>query len=164
MKRRTRRSRVYARGKVGRLYARGASCRNSASRAGDARPPSARLQGTHGGEQWLEAILLDEGHKSRIPPYLDHVGVRHPKPEPPRSQRAFANDPIHGRLPVAELSVCESRGSDGPTAGTDTVDPLEFLARVTAHIPNKHQVLTPYGGGGARSLAPTYMPIVYCRI
>ena len=25
---------------------------------------------------------------------------------------------------------------DGPTAGTETVDPLEFLARVTAHIPD----------------------------
>jgi hypothetical protein len=34
----------------------------------------------------------------------------------------------------------------GPTAGTDTVDPLEFLARVTAHIPNKHQVMTRYYG------------------
>lgn len=31
---------------------------------------------------------------------------------------------------------------DGPTAGTETVDPLEFLARVMAHILNKHQVLT----------------------
>ncbi len=35
---------------------------------------------------------------------------------------------------------------DGPTAGTETVDPLKFLARVTAHIPNKHQVLTRYYG------------------
>ncbi len=34
--------------------------------------------------------------------------------------------------------------SDGPTAGTETVDPLEFLARVTAHIPNKHQVMMRY--------------------
>lgn len=36
--------------------------------------------------------------------------------------------------------------ADGPTAGTDTVDPLEFLARVTAHVPNKHQVMTRYYG------------------
>ncbi len=36
--------------------------------------------------------------------------------------------------------------SDGPTAGTDTVDPLEFLARVMAHVPNKHQVMTRYYG------------------
>lgn len=35
---------------------------------------------------------------------------------------------------------------DGPTAGTETVDPLEFLARLTAHIPNKHQVMTRYYG------------------
>ena len=36
--------------------------------------------------------------------------------------------------------------TDGPTAGTETVDPLEFLARVTAHIPDKHQVMTRYSG------------------
>ena len=35
---------------------------------------------------------------------------------------------------------------EGPTAGTETVDPLEFLARVTAHIPDKHQVMTRYSG------------------
>ncbi len=35
---------------------------------------------------------------------------------------------------------------DGPTAGTETVDPLEFLARVMAHVPNKHQVMTRYYG------------------
>ena len=35
---------------------------------------------------------------------------------------------------------------EGPTAGTETVDPLEFLARVTAHIPDKHQVMTRYAG------------------
>ena len=36
--------------------------------------------------------------------------------------------------------------ADGPTAGTDTVDPLEFLARVMAHVPNKRQVMTRYYG------------------
>jgi hypothetical protein len=36
--------------------------------------------------------------------------------------------------------------TEGPTAGTETVDPLEFLARVTAHIPDKHQVMTRYYG------------------
>ena len=35
---------------------------------------------------------------------------------------------------------------DGPTAGTETVDPLEFLARLVTHIPNKHQVMTRYYG------------------
>jgi hypothetical protein len=36
--------------------------------------------------------------------------------------------------------------TDGPTAGTETVDPLDFLARLTAHIPNQHQVMTRYDG------------------
>ena len=36
--------------------------------------------------------------------------------------------------------------AEGPTAGTERVDPLEFLARLTAHIPNKHQVMTRYYG------------------
>ena len=36
--------------------------------------------------------------------------------------------------------------SEGPTAGTETVDPLEFLARVLVHIPDKGQVTTRYYG------------------
>lgn len=36
--------------------------------------------------------------------------------------------------------------TDGPTAGTEMVDPLEFLARVTAHCPDKHQMMTRYSG------------------
>jgi len=43
--------------------------------------------------------------------------------------------------------VCyRSDKRDGPTAGTETVDPLEFLARIVTHIPNKHQVMTRYYG------------------
>ncbi|MFN5200455.1 MAG: transposase, partial [Gemmatimonas sp.] len=33
-----------------------------------------------------------------------------------------------------------------PTAGTETVDPLEFLARVLVHIPDKGHVTTRYYG------------------
>ena len=36
--------------------------------------------------------------------------------------------------------------SDGPTAGTETVDPIEFLARVLVHIPDKGHVTTRYSG------------------
>jgi len=36
--------------------------------------------------------------------------------------------------------------SDGPTAGTETADPLEFLARVLVHIPDKGHVTTRYYG------------------
>ena len=39
--------------------------------------------------------------------------------------------------------------SEGPTAGTETVDPLEFLARVLTHIPDKGQVTTRYDGWDA---------------
>ena len=35
---------------------------------------------------------------------------------------------------------------EGPTAGTETVDPLEFLARVLVHIPDKGHVTTRYYG------------------
>ena len=34
----------------------------------------------------------------------------------------------------------------GPTAGSETVDVLEFLARVVSHIPDKGQVLQRYYG------------------
>ncbi len=36
--------------------------------------------------------------------------------------------------------------STGPTAGRETLDVLEFLARVASHIPNKGQVLQRYYG------------------
>jgi len=36
--------------------------------------------------------------------------------------------------------------SEGPTAGTETVDPLEFLARVRVHIPDRGHVTTRYYG------------------
>ena len=36
--------------------------------------------------------------------------------------------------------------ASGPTAGAETVDALEFLARVVSHIPNKGQVLQRYYG------------------
>ena len=40
----------------------------------------------------------------------------------------------------------ERHKSEGPTAGTETADPLEFLARVLVHIPDKGQVTTRYYG------------------
>ena len=39
--------------------------------------------------------------------------------------------------------------SDGPTAGTETADPLKFLARVLVHIPDKGHVTTRYYGWDA---------------
>jgi len=36
--------------------------------------------------------------------------------------------------------------ADGPTAGTETVDPLEFLARVRVHISDKGHVTTRHYG------------------
>ena len=36
--------------------------------------------------------------------------------------------------------------TEGPTTGLETVDALEFLARLVMHIPDPHRVLTPYYG------------------
>jgi hypothetical protein len=36
--------------------------------------------------------------------------------------------------------------ADGPTAGTQAVDPLEFLARLLTHVPDPGQVMTRYYG------------------
>jgi len=41
---------------------------------------------------------------------------------------------------AAKAVTYRSDQSDGPTAGTETVDPLEFLARVLVHIPGKGHV------------------------
>ncbi len=43
---------------------------------------------------------------------------------------------------AAKAVTYRSDKSEGPTAGTETADPLEFLARVLTHIPDKGQVTT----------------------
>ncbi|WP_343213906.1 transposase [Gemmatimonas sp.] len=43
---------------------------------------------------------------------------------------------------TAKAVTYRSDKSDGPTAGTETVDPLEFLARLLVHIPEKGHVTT----------------------
>ncbi|MDP3773833.1 MAG: transposase [Gemmatimonadales bacterium] len=40
----------------------------------------------------------------------------------------------------------QSDKASGPTAGAETLEALEFLARVVSHIPNKGQVLQRYYG------------------
>jgi hypothetical protein len=45
--------------------------------------------------------------------------------------------------------------SEGPTAGTEKLDPLEFLARIVTHIPDKRQVLTRYYGWYANRVRGT---------
>ena len=47
---------------------------------------------------------------------------------------------------AAKAVTSRSDTSDGPTAGTETVDPLEFLARVLVHIPDQGRVTTRYYG------------------
>ena len=48
--------------------------------------------------------------------------------------------------PATEQLSYRSDKTDGPTAGTQTVDPLEFLARLLTHIPDPGQVMTRYDG------------------
>ena len=54
---------------------------------------------------------------------------------------------------TAKAVTYRSDKSDGPTAGPETVDPLEFLARVLVHIPDKGHVTTRYYGWYATSPA-----------
>jgi hypothetical protein len=76
----------------------------------------------------------------------------------PEDDRAFATRLARycGRNPVALERLTYDRAertvtyrsdkSEGPTAGTETADPLEFLARVLVHIPDKGHVTTRYYG------------------
>jgi len=45
---------------------------------------------------------------------------------------------------AAKAVTYRSDKSEGPTAGTETVDPLEFLARVEVHIPDRGHGATRY--------------------
>ena len=76
----------------------------------------------------------------------------------PEDDRAFATPLARycARNPVALERLTYDRAakavtyrsdkSEGPTAGTETADPLEFLARVLVHIPDKGHVTTRYYG------------------
>jgi hypothetical protein len=48
---------------------------------------------------------------------------------------------------AATAVTYRSDKSEGPTAGTETADPLECLARVLVHIPDKGPITTRYYGG-----------------
>lgn len=61
-----------------------------------------------------------------------------------RGQSRGTRPPV-GRC-IGAPAALPFRKANGPTAGTETVDPLEFLARVMARVPNKHQVMTRYYG------------------
>ncbi|MBI3080950.1 MAG: transposase [candidate division NC10 bacterium] len=67
-----------------------------------------------------------------------------------RLARSCARHPVAlGRLAYQTDTGAVTYQSDqasGPTAGAETVDALEFLARVVSHIPNKGQVLQRYYG------------------
>jgi len=79
----------------------------------------------------------------------------------PEDDRAFATRLARycARNPVAlerrtydratKAVTYRSDKSDGPTAGTETADPLEFLARVLVHLPDKGHVTTRYDGWSA---------------
>ena len=67
-----------------------------------------------------------------------------------RLARYCARNPVAlGRMEYQEEDSTVTYHSDkptGPTAGSETIDALEFLARVLSHIPNKGQVLQRYYG------------------
>jgi hypothetical protein len=50
---------------------------------------------------------------------------------------------------TAKSLTDRSDTSDGPTAGTETVDPLEFVARVLVHLPDQGHATTRYSGWDA---------------
>ena len=59
--------------------------------------------------------------------------------------RPGLRDPARAVL-TAKAVTYRSDKSEGPPAGTETADPLEFLARVLVHIPDKGHVTTRYDG------------------
>ena len=67
-----------------------------------------------------------------------------------RLARYCARNPIAlGRMEYDAGQSAVTYHSDkvtGPTAGSETTDALEFLAKLTSHIPNKGQVLQRYYG------------------
>jgi hypothetical protein len=102
--------------------------------------------------------LFDEDQAAGMLPW-PHSGCHvHTAVWVSEDDRAFANRLARycARNPVALERLTYDRAaravtyrsdtSEGPTAGTETADPLEFLARVLVHIPDKGHVTTRYYG------------------
>jgi hypothetical protein len=95
------------------------------------------LQWPHSGFHVHDAVWVDQD---------DHAFAR-------RLARYCARNPVAlerltydaGATQVASVTY-RSDKTAGPTAGSETMDPLEFLARVLCHIPDKGQVTTRYYG------------------
>ena len=100
----------------------------------DAEQAAGMLQWPHSGFHVHDAVWVDQD---------DHAFAR-------RLARYCARNPVAlERLTYdaeAKQVTYRSDKSDGPTAGSETVEPLEFLARVLCHIPDKGQVTTRYSG------------------
>jgi hypothetical protein len=90
------------------------------------------------------------------PTGLSSAGPAGPPITPPCSPRRFAErccaSSSAGGLERLSYDAEEDRvtyrseKAEGPTAGTVTVEPLGFLARLVTHIPNPGQVMTRYYG------------------
>ncbi|WP_434479315.1 IS91 family transposase [Gemmatimonas sp.] len=103
---------------------------------------------------FLRLALFDEDQAAGMLTW-PHAGFHvHTAVWVPEDDRAFATRLARycARNPVALERLTSDRAaqavtyrsdkSEGPTAGTETVDPLEFLARVLVHIPDKGHVTT----------------------
>jgi len=86
----------------------------------------------------------------RVPRAHGRLGPRGRPGFATRLARCCARNPVAlDRLNydrAAEAVTYRSDKSEGPTAGTETADPLEFLARVLVHIPDKGHVTSRYCG------------------
>jgi hypothetical protein len=107
---------------------------------------------------FVQRALLDRDTAAGMPAWPHagfhvHDGVWVPADEPgfaTRLARYCARHPVAlSRLSyAADLGTVTYRSdkASGPTAGAETLDALEFLARVVSHIPTKGQVLQRYYG------------------
>jgi hypothetical protein len=91
------------------------------------------LQWPHSGFHVHDAVWVDQD---------DHAFAQ-------RLARYCARNPVALERLTYEAGgpvTYRSDKADGPTAGSETVEPLEFLARVLTHIPDKGQITTRYYG------------------
>ena len=109
--------------------------------------------------RWFVRLELFDGEQAAGMLTWPHSGFHgHTAVWVPEDDRAFAMRLARycARNPVAlerltydrtaKAVTYRSDKSEGPTAGTETVDPLEFLARLLVHIPDKGHVTTRYYG------------------
>jgi hypothetical protein len=102
----------------------------------EAEQAEAMLQWPHSGFHVHDSVWIAEEDR----PFALRL-ARYCARNPVALERLTSDSPMRPQPHGSPTITCRSDKTEGPTAGSETLDALEFLARLVTHIPDRGQVL-----------------------